>query len=224
MAYGQIPNSQLLLQLHKVTTAEKQGITGTEEGMMVYDTDKEAAYVYSTTHGWQEQLKSANVYVGSFIISTSGAQTITGLPFKPSSVTFEAMANIEKNNIDADNAIANNATNIYNAGGIMKGFARDDNGTTVQQVIYGGYSGNSINDISRYASDANCIGIRYSHQNGNDLGKILSSMKSFNSDGFTLSNTYVAGTLTVNTNNPATNIDPAAVKNESIVVIFTAYQ
>jgi len=224
LAYGQIPNSQYLLQLITATTTEKQSITGAQEGMLVFDKDQQAVYSYTSTNGWQKLLQESNVYVGSFIISASGAQTISDLPFKPSSVTFEAMANIEQNNIDSDNSIANNATNIYNAGGMMKGFARDDNGTTVQQVIYNGYSGNSINDISRYASDSNCIGIRYSNQNGDDLGKILSNMTSFNTDGFTITNTYVNGTLTVNTNNPATNIDPAAVQSESIVVIFTAYQ
>jgi len=184
LAYGQIPNSQYLLQLITATTTEKQSITGAQEGMLVFDKDQQAVYSYTSTNGWQKLLQESNVYVGSFIISASGAQTISDLPFKPSSVTFEAMANIEQNNIDSDNSIANNATNIYNAGGMMKG----------------------------------------SNQNGDDLGKILSNMTSFNTDGFTITNTYVNGTLTVNTNNPATNIDPAAVQSESIVVIFTAYQ
>lgn len=60
--------------------------------------------------------------------------------------------------------------------------------------ILGGH-GNSINDISRYASNSNCIGVRYGNQNGDDLGKITAYLSSFNTNGFTLSVSYTLGTV-----------------------------
>ncbi len=81
----------------------------------------------------------------------------------------------------------------------MTGYVR---GTT-QQVIYVGGSGSSINDISRYASSSHCIGIRYSNNNGDNLGLTSASFVSFNPTGFTI------------------NVDN---RTENILVIFTAYE
>ncbi len=225
LVYSQVPNAQSLVALHSVTSAERNAITGATDGMMLYDTDEKTLYTYSSTDGWQKLQVGPSTYVGSFVISASGTQTITGLPFKPSQITFTAHANVESMDLDSDNGSANNATNISNAFGTMTGFARDESGSFVQQAIYIGASGNSLNDISRYASSSHCIGVRYSNQNGDDLGKILSSINDFNADGFTIDNTYVNGTVTVvNNGNPANNISPTAVLNESLVVLYTAYQ
>ncbi|WP_418653047.1 hypothetical protein [Tenacibaculum soleae] len=147
------------------------------------------------------------VYTGSFIINASGAKIITGIPFQPSQITFVAHANIESLNIDADNGVGNNNSGINNSFGSMNGFVRNDGATNTQQVIYVGGSGNSINDISRYASSTNCIGVRYGNQNGDSLGRITASLTTFNPNGFTLNVSRTAN-----------------ASNENLVVLFTAYK
>ena len=155
----------------------------------------------------------STVYVGAFQITGTGNKVITGLKFKPSQITFVAHANIEDfNGIDGDNGVdipsgnndkGNNNGGIANSFGTMNGFAREDGGTTpAQQVIYVGGSGNSINDISRYASNTDCIGLRYSNQNGDSLGKTIGSC-SFDSNGFTINVTSYA---------------------EKVIVMYTAYK
>lgn len=174
------------------------------------------------------------VYTGYFIIEGPGGnstatstftKTIEDIPFKPSQVTFIAHANIESETINDDNGEdspsgGNNNTGISNAFGTMNGFVRynvdDDNYT--QQVIYIGGSGNSINDISRYASPDHCVGLRYSNQNGNSFGIINGSFDQFNDDGFNLIINYVVGSES-NTGN-----ERADFKNEDVLVMFTAYK
>ncbi|MCF2873220.1 MULTISPECIES: hypothetical protein [unclassified Tenacibaculum] len=163
------------------------------------------------------------VFVGSFIINGPGGgsatftQDITGLPFQPSQITFTAHANIESANIDNDNGVGNNNAWINNSFGTMNGFVRDTGAPFTQQVIYVGGHGNSINDISRYASNSNCIGIRYGSQNGDDLGKITASLNTFLSNGFRLNVAYSLGTI----GSTARRND---VLNESLLVIYTAYK
>ncbi|MDO6598405.1 hypothetical protein Q4512_15915 [Oceanihabitans sp. 2_MG-2023] len=143
------------------------------------------------------------VYVGQFIITATGTQTITGLPFEPSSITFVAHANVETLDLDSDNGVGDNNTGLANSFGTMNGFARNDSGTITQQVIYVGGSGNSINDISRFASSTRCIGLRYGNQNGNALGRTLASLSAFTTDGFSLNVT---------------------TKSDNVVVLYTAYK
>ena len=155
------------------------------------------------------------VYTGFFIInSNSNNFRVTGLPFQPSQITFVAHANIESLNIDNDNGIGvangtpdsgNNNNTYQNAFGTMNGFARfnSSDSSITQQVIYIGGNANSINDISRYASSDYCIGIRYSNQNGDQQGYVKASLKSFDTDGFTL------------------DVDE---RRENIVVLYTAYK
>lgn len=145
----------------------------------------------------------ATTYIGKFIISSTGTQTITGLPFTPTSIKFSAHANVENYNINADNGVGNNNNTYQNAFGSMQGYATNYGGTIQQQAIYIGGNGNSINDISRYASSARAIGIRYSNQNGNSLGLTAASVTSFNPDGFTINVTD---------------------RTENIVVIFEAHR
>ena len=153
--------------------------------------------------GPQGEVGPSSTYVGQFIITATGAQTISGLPFEPSSITFVAHANVETLNLDSDNGVGDNNTGLANSFGTMNGFARNDSGTTTQQVIYVGGSGNSINDISRYASSSNCIGIRYGNQNGNALGRTLASLSSFDTTGFTIN---------------------VSTKADNVVVLYTAYK
>lgn len=190
------PNS--LLGLPQYSTADINSITGVQEGTLVYDTDLNRVLEFTDT-GWQEILVSGSVAtVGSFTINSAGNLTISGLPFTPTSVTFHAYANVETANINADNGVGNNNSGIANSFGSMTGFARDDSGTVVQQVIYVGGSGNSINDISRYASSNHCIGIRYGNQNGDNIGLLNARVTSFTADGFILNVTnYIDGILVI---------------------------
>ncbi len=171
------------------------------------------------------------VYTGSFIINAPGGTTATtfnqaipGLPFQPSQITFVAHANIQSFDIDSDSGSGNNDRGIPNSFGTMNGFARNDGAITAQNTIYVGGHGNSINDISRYSSNRNCIGLRYGDQNGNDLGKITASLNSFDTNGFTLSISYSLGTITNIVANPILNVQPTDILSESLVVLYTAYK
>ncbi|GAL63792.1 hypothetical protein [Algibacter lectus] len=84
----------------------------------------------------------------------------------------------------------------------MQGYATNY-GVIDQQVIFNGGNGNSINDISRYASSSRAIGIRYGNQNGDNLGLTAAEVTSFNADGFTINVTD---------------------KTEDIIVIYEAYR
>ncbi len=227
-AHAQLVGDEVL-QLNSGTTTEMNTMTNPQTGQVIYNTTTKTLWHYDGTN-WVQTDTQVNVvstdtdnqieigtdkgaylgptvYTGFFIINSNGSQAIAGLPFQPSQITFVAHANVESLNIDSDNAVGNNNSTLQNSFGTMNGFARDDGGTTTQQVIYIGGSGNSINDISRYASSSNCIGLRYGNQNGNDVGKITASFTSFDSDGFTIN---------------VTRTTPAA--NENLVVLYTAYR
>lgn len=237
----------LILQLQTGTQSEMMSMSSPQVGNTVYNTDDNKTYVYNgtvwTTIANQTativSTDAANkvtvgsdggaylgptVYNGFLTISSAGSVVVSGMPFQPSQVTFVAHANVGSTNIDADNGTGNNDRGIDNSYGTMNGFIRDDSGTITQQVIYVGGHGNSINDISRYASSSNCIGVRYGDQNGDDLGKITAAFSSFTTDGFTLNATYSNGTITVNNGNPLVDVQPTDILNKSLVVLFTAYK
>jgi hypothetical protein len=224
LLFGQVPDAGQLLGLISVTSAEKNAIVGPTDGMILYDTDETTIYSYSVVYGWQKHEIGPSVYVGSFIINGDGNHVVSGIPFKPSQITFTAHANIEDINIDSDNGVGNNTQGLQNSFGSMTGFARDDNGTTAQQVIFSGGHGNSINDISRYSSSSHCIGIRFGHQNGDDLGKILASFTSFDTNGFTINAEYLDGTLTGAGTTTTNTFEPSDVDNETLLVLYTAYR
>lgn len=191
----------LLMGLTNATTAEMNATTDPVEGSILYNSDENEVFVYD---GSQWKSTTANgIHLGFLIINSTGNLNITGIPFQPSQVSFVAHANIESLNIDSDNGSGNNFNGIPNAFGTMNGFAREVNGAITQQVIYVGGNGTSINDISRYASSAECIGIRYSNQNGDNIGVTSASLSAFNPDGFT---------LTVGSN------------ADNLVVLYQAYQ
>lgn len=196
--YSQTPQADELIAVHNVTAIEMNNISNPTEGSLVYNTTDKSIY-HRTNNEWVSLNKQGQTYIGHFIITATGNKIITGLPFEPSQISFQAYANIESENINADNQVGNNNTGLANSFGSMTGYAR---GTT-QQVVYVGGSGNSINDISRYASSTHCIAIRYGNQNGDSLGVTSASFTSFNADGFTL------------------NVDSKA---DNLVVIYTAYE
>ena len=126
---------------------------------------------------------------------------------------------IEGLGIVSGNQDTNNSNTIQNTAGSMNGFVRNNgNAPFVQKVIFIAAHGNSINDISRYSSDQHCLGLRYTNQNGNNLGIINAELTSFDttvgSFGFTLSVTYTKGPTFGNTD----------IFNENLVVLYTAYK
>ncbi len=216
-------DSGSLMSLPKASSIDLDNILSPKLGSLAYDTDKDRVVEY-TSEGWLEIKTTRDVHVGAFIITEPGQKKID-IPFKPYQITFVAHANIDSlDSLDDDNDTGNNDRGIDNSFGTMNGFTRNDNTPPTQQVIYVGGSGNSINDISRYASSSNCIAIRYSDQNGNSLGKITANLHSFNTDGFTINVTYTNGDITVNNGNSLVDVQPEDVLNEKIVVLFTAYK
>lgn len=183
VGYTQLDGS-LFLGLTNATTSEINSAINVEKGFMLYNTDVNEIYVYDGS-SWVSNSKPS-VYMGVLTISSTGNLSVSGIPFKPSQISFSAHANIESLNLNTDNGTRNNDNGIANTYGSMNGFARDDNGSIVQQIIYVGGNGNSINDISRFSSNSSCIGIRYSNQNGDNLGITSASLTSFNSNGFTI--------------------------------------
>lgn len=215
--YSQIDVNSLMTLPTAADISEINSVTNPNIGSIVFNLDDGEVYRYTgTTNGWQKGFSEPRVYVGSFIISqTSLVQNITGLPFKPSTITFTAHANVESFNINSDNDVGNNNTGINNSFGSMNGFARlESDGTTrTQNVIYVGGHGNSINDISRFSSDVDAVAIRYGSQNGDFLGSITSKVTTFNTDGFTVTSTY--------TIEDGANTD---VNDEDLIVLYTAYK
>lgn len=205
-------DSNSLMGLPTATTIEMNAVITPQLGSILFNTTDDKIYKYTST-GWQSN--ETKSYVGSFIITGNGDVIVTTPNFTPTSVTFTAHANVEAFNINEDNGVGNNNTGINNSFGSMNGFARlEPDGTTVEQnFIYVGGHGNSINDISRFSSDDDAIGIRYGSQNGDDLGRITAKIN-FTSpvNGFTVTATYTAA---------GTNTD---VNTEDLVVLYTAYK
>jgi hypothetical protein len=137
-------------------------------------------------------------YGGKFLITGAGSVSITGLPFRPTSLLFTAYANIETDSINSDNGVGDNTNTIVNSFNYMRGFARNDNSTITEQVICGGGNGTSINDISRYSSPNHSIGIRYANQNGNNIGITSGTITSFDATGFTINiDSFADGLLVI---------------------------
>lgn len=190
----------LLLGLTQATSAEMTTVINPVNGSLIYNSDEEKMYL-NTSSGFVA-IPSANdapasFYVGSFTISATGNQVISGLPFEPSSVTFTAYANIDSANIDDDNGVGDNDNTAINVHGSMTGFARNDGASIAQQVIFNGASGASVNDITRYASSSHSIGLRYANSNGDSLGLTSAGVTSFNADGFTVNTDNFTGGILV---------------------------
>jgi hypothetical protein len=180
---------------------------------------------------------NSTIYTGSFIITGPGGtanqsfdQIISGLPFLPSQITFVALPNIEDLSTDDDNGNTANTATLQNTFGSMKGFVRGDGSTNfLQNVIFIGGSGSSINDISRYSSDSECIGLRYTNKEAEKMGLISASLTSFDTNignfGFTLNVNYIIGNSVTGS---GSSFDIADRNNdvfdEDLVVLYTAYK
>lgn len=204
VAQAQTTNPKLLVNIPSASQSEIDAYNAAdlEIGMLVYNTDLNCIFLY-TDSGFQKMLSGESTYTGHFIITATGEQIITGLPFKPSAITTTAKANIETISIDSDNGVGNNNNGVPNTFGSMNGYARQDGVNIIQQCMFSGGSGASINDISRYSSDANFVGLRYANNNGDSVGKTTANLTSFEDDGFKIN---------------------VSEKADNVVVIFTAYR
>jgi len=163
----------------------------------------EAGFYHWNGMRWNKLIDDTpNVFFGKAIINSTGNLAITGLPFRPKRVTFTAHANIESYTIDGIGSSANNKDNAF---GYMKGYAYENGATIEQQVINGGGSGESINNISRYASPIHCIGMRYANKDAGKIGLTTARVTAFNANGFIL------------------NVD-SYLANEELVIIYEAYR
>ena len=190
-----------------ITTVTSPNAANLIQSTLVYNTGTagliEAGFYYWSGAQWNKLIDSTpNMFVGKAIITKAGNLIINSLPFKPKRITFTAYANIETYILDAAGSSANNKDNAFSS---MKGYANDNGITIEQQVINGGGSGESINNISRYASSSHCIGMRYANQNGGKLGLTTASVSTFNTNGFTL------------------DVD-SYLDSENLVIIFEAYR
>lgn len=194
---AQAPQANELVQIHQATTTDMNNTSNPETGSFIYNTTINKMFFFDGT-SWVLMLSAGfTAYPGHLIITGTGSQTISGLPFQPSAIVFSAHANVETITLNSDNGVGNNSNTIENAFGTMNGYARNDNGTINQQVIYVGGSGTSINNISRYSNPSQCIGIRYSNQNGGNLGLTTATLTDFTADGFTINVNSLADNLLV---------------------------
>ncbi len=203
------------------------------EGDIWIDSTSSITKIYdgANWHVINEPDASSSVYTGSFKIeapsgasSTTISKAIKGLPFLPSQITFVAHTNIEDLQENDGNSHPSNANTINNTSGSMTGFARTNEVSGfVQHVIFIGGHGNSITNITRYSSDSNCIGLRYTNNRGQNLGILSAALTSFDTHaasdyGFTLSVKYSIGT---EGRSPDEN---AGILSEDVMVFFTAYK
>ncbi|MEO9892968.1 hypothetical protein [Aurantibacter sp.] len=200
---AQVPEANLLVKIHEVTTTEMNSISNPLQGSFSFNTNLNKMFVFNGTEWTEMTTIESEAYPGHFIINSSGTQTISGLPFAPSYIIFSGHPNIQTTTINSDNGVGNNSNTTVNTFGTMSGYSRNDGGTINQQVTFVGGNASSINDISRYANTGECIGVRYANFNGDNLGLTTAILTGFTSDGFT-----------INVNNHTDNL----------VVMFTAFK
>ncbi len=202
-----IPRVSLASTADVVTVTTPDGLQ-VEEGTLVFNDGngvlQPAGFYYWNGVEWlQFQKTEVQVHTGKFRITGSGSLSISGLPFQPETIRFETYANIEDYTLNSDNGVGNGVRTYQNYFGYSYGYAKNEGGSILQQVVHGGASAASLNNHSRYASSTRCIGMRYADQDGVSLGLTTASLTSFNADGFTL------------------NVDNFT---DGLVVIYTAYK
>jgi hypothetical protein len=213
----------------RLNNSQKSNITSPSNGLLIFNTDL-SCFEYNngskTSPNWQPMLTVNNIvssdvgnnistgsdggtylsstqHFGKLTINSTGNINITDIPFIPSLIKFTAYTNVDSENLDSDNSVGNNNNGTANNFGSTNGYAIK-NGTSInEQCIFIGGNANSINDITRYSSNAHSIGLRYANQNGDSLGKTTATVISFNSNGFTL------------------NVDEYT---DAVIVIYEAYR
>ena len=227
-----IPRIALGSSTDNTTVVNPKG-SGLVDGTMVWNTGTggltPAGYYYWQSSQWN-MVSTANqkqVQFGTLLIDASGTVSETGIGFTPSSVEFIAVNRVQDDNDGSYRSDANNSNDIRMAGGFTTGYAFNNSGTVVQQVISNGFSGSSINNIGTYSSTSHCIAALFVNNNGEPIhdngtasngtdsqdGLIRASMQSFDADGFTLN---VDRFLSPTTTSPD--------RTNTIVVIYKAYR
>ena len=121
VAHAQLEGDEIL-QLHSGTTAEMNAMSSPQTGHIIRNTTTNTLWHYDGTN-WIEVDKAVpTVYTGFFIIDASGSKVITGLPFKPSQITFVAQANIEVKNTDSGSVDADADIDVFT--GSMNGLPK----------------------------------------------------------------------------------------------------
>lgn len=126
-----------------------------------------------------ENVKTTDI--GTILIDETGDYSVSGLGFTPSKIKFSAVLPI-----DGEDTTLTGSGNEDGFSGIQLGFAKDDDGTTVEQSMCTGGSGNSINNIRAVSSSSHCIYVEYADEDGNEIATIGVTLSSWDSDGFTL--------------------------------------
>jgi hypothetical protein len=143
------------------------------------------------------------VYNGHFLITGSGIQTISGIPFEPNQIQFRATYPVYAGNLEENTTLNSNDDGNY--AGFMYGYVRDDGAGVTQQVSHTGGSGASINSIRYASSSSNCVLVSAGNNDGVEVSRIEASFSQWNSDGFDIN---------VTTFN--------SVENSGLLVFFTA--
>jgi hypothetical protein len=145
------------------------------------------------------------IFTGAILVDGTGEFPQTDVGFRPRNITLFTIAGTDSFNVDKSGSKNKDRPDCYV--GPSSGFARrTSNGHIIQQFVHGGVSGNSTNSTSHFASNSECIGVRFADTNGKKVGEIRVKLKSFDKDGFTLKcDKFDAG-----------NVD-------GLVVLFTAY-
>lgn len=116
-------------------------------------------------------------HIDSFEVTGTGQISVTGVGFTPSMIEFSGEVTGGQN---VDQA---GSTSTVDYAGSFTGQARDDGH---RQVSHSGGNGNSINEVSQYSSDTECIAIRYADSDGNAVGYLKADVVSWDDDGFTI--------------------------------------
>lgn len=223
-SFAQI-NAGSLIIIHNSTTTELNALTP-EIGHIAFDTTLDRVVEYTST-GWKEILTEENIHVGYFILdrpigattTTTVSQSVVDIPFKPKKIKFKALTNIDTFSLNERNGDdSTNTERLQNAFGFMYGYASELSTSTITQgVSYVGASGSSLNSISRYSSNTESIGLRYSNKDGINLGLISASVTSLDTYGFTLNVTHTLGV-----SGHSDRDDD--ILSQDLIVFYTAYK
>lgn len=125
--------------------------------------------------------------VGKFLVPAGATGTtiaVDGLGFRPDTIEFNAQAGVEAFNLDKA-GVDNSAVRNYQ--GSAEGYAKElPDGSFEQFTQHSGGAGANISKVSLYASDSECLGIRFADQAGVLQGRVRLSVSSVNSDGFVI--------------------------------------
>jgi len=174
---AQTPLADELVQIHSVTDTEMNNIANPTAGSYAFNTSVNTMFFFNGTNWVELAARDAYVYVGHFIISSTGPKSIDKLPFKPTSVTFTAHANIETvdPSIDSNNGTSNNDNTIASSFGSMNGYARaETNNAISQSIIYVGKLGVTSASLTAFTNDGFTINV---NEHADDLVVLYTAYK-----------------------------------------------